>query len=208
MKEINKNYIKVSGIIVGPSEVSHEGRDEIFYKGYIHVRRKSENMDILPFIVSNKIAPNGIKGDFYGTLIGEIRTFNRKSEEHNKLEVYIFVKEIIENRVEIVDNIVELEGFICKPPIYRTTPAGKEITDLIIASNRYYGKSDYIPTICWGDNARFANTISVSGKVLVTGMFQSRKYEKNGEPRVTYELSVQTIKKLVDTNFDILEDLE
>lgn len=210
MKEINKNYIKVSGIITGLVEFSHEIKNEKFYKMFISVKRKSDTRDIIPVIISEKLIPDGVE-EWYATLIGEIRTYNKINNNKTKLELYIFVKEIIENKVEVNENIVEINGYICKEPIYRKTPAGIEICDLLVAVNRKYNKSNYIPTICWNKNAKIASELTVGSKINLTGMFQSRYYNKNDEIKTAYELSVQSINTENNTSVDdfiILEDVE
>lgn len=182
------NKITLAGEILTTPEYSHEVFGEKFYKFHICSLRNSGDGDVLPCIASEIFAKQIDSGDAI-KILGEIRTFN--ANKH--LELNVFTKEIIpyEGRDE---NKVELDGFICKTPIYRKTTRGREITDLLIATNRAYGKSDYIPTIVWGRNAVRAYGYPTGFHVCMTGRFQSREYEKNNpdgtmSTKIAYELS-------------------
>ena len=146
-----------------------------------------------------------VSQDYEGEYIevsGQFRSYNRHEEKKNRLVLSVFAREI--SFVEQEDNSVKtnqifLDGYICKPPVYRKTPLGREIADLLIAVNRPYGKSDYIPCICWGRNARYASAFQVGGHVLVWGRIQSREYvkkiaENETEKRTAYEVSVSKLE--------------
>ena len=146
-----------------------------------------------------------ITQDYVGEYIeiqGQFRSYNRHEEKHNRLVLSVFARELrfIEEDEEFLPtNQIFLDGFICKPPVYRKTPLGREIADVLLAVNRPYGKSDYIPCICWGRNARYASAFMVGGHVLLWGRIQSREYmkrisETESEKRVAYEVSVSKLE--------------
>lgn len=198
METLNNNFVKMGGITCGDIEFSHEVYDEKFYKFYIEIERLSDLKDRLPVIISERL----INIDEYqsGKLVyleGQFRSYNQTIEGRNKLMLTMFIKSITTEDVD--DNIKTLNeanivGYICKQPIYRKTPLGREIADVLIAVNRTYKKSDYIPCILWGRNAKFCETLGVGAKVKVSGRIQARKYEKKYEDgtvkeMVAYELS-------------------
>ena len=169
----------------------------------VEVERLSDSTDVIPVMVSERLLD--VNQDYRGQLIsisGQFRSYNRHEEKKNKLVLSVFAREI--EFIEEVDensksNQIFLDGFICKEPIYRKTPLGREIADLLLAVNRPYGKSDYIPCICWGRNARFANTFQVGDRCVVWGRIQSREYmkkisEDELEKRVAYEVSVSKLE--------------
>ena len=161
-KIMENNQVVIMGTIVSEFKYSHEIFGEGFYMVDVEVQRLSDSTDIIPLMVSERLMD--IEQDFRGVKVmvtGQFRSYKRHEEKKNRLILSVFARE-----VELVDEIEEsaksnqiyLDGFICKEPIYRKTPLGREIADLLIAVNRPYGKSDYIPCICWGRNARFANS--------------------------------------------------
>ena len=202
-KVIENNQVTVMGEIVSPFVYSHEIFGEGFYMADLQVARLSESMDIIPLMVSERLLD--VNEDYRGSLVtvsGQFRSYNRHEERKNKLVLSVFAREI-----EFVEDIAEsaktnqiyLDGYICKPPIYRKTPLGREIADLLLAVNRPYGKSDYIPCICWGRNARFAAGFEVGARCIVMGRIQSREYVKkisaeDVEKRVAYEVSVSKLE--------------
>ena len=167
------------------------------------VRRLSNSEDRIPLMISERLID--VTQDYTGEFImvsGQFRSYNRHEEQKNRLILSVFVRE-----VEFIDeepdgaktNTILLDGYICKPPIYRKTPLGREIADLLLAVNRPYGKSDYIPCICWGRNARYASAFEVGEHVQVLGRIQSREYVKKlseieTEKRVAYEVSVSKLE--------------
>ena len=167
---------------MSPFTFSHEVFGEGFYMADIAVRRLSDSEDLIPVMVSERLVD--VTEDLTGTTVrvaGQFRSYNRHEEKKNKLVLSVFAREweFIDEEVENAKtNQIFLDGFICKPPVYRKTPLGREIADLLIAVNRPYGKSDYIPCICWGRNARFASNFTVGSRCAIWGRIQSREYMK------------------------------
>ncbi len=195
---MQNNVVHLSGQIASELEFSHEIMDEKFYDFTIAVQRLSGQKDFVPVTVSERIiGENNFEiGNLIG-LIGQFRSYNKIVENHSKLVLKVFVRELCDYD-EQLPNSIEIEGYVCKPPIYRTTPFKREICDLLVAVNRAYNKSDYIPAIAWGRNARFASTFSVGDKVRLVGRIQSRPYQKQLESgeieeRVAYEVSVSAL---------------
>lgn len=189
------NKIILSGTVTDEPIFSHEVHGENFYRFRLLSSRQSGNCDILVCIVP-EIIKNGISEGNKVKVLGEIRTRNVHEGDKDHLEITVFVKEVLSYDKD--ENIVELYGFICKEPTYRVTPFGRQITDLLIANNRAYGKSDYIPTIAWGRMAIKSSKLEVGAKVKVFGRLQSREYVKRiedgtEETRVTYELSANRV---------------
>ena len=171
----------------------------------IMVKRLSDSEDIIPVMVSERLID--VTQDYEGEYLmvnGQFRSYNRHEEKKNRLVLSVFAREIsfVEDEDDSVkSNQIYLDGYICKPPVYRKTPLGREIADLLIAVNRPYGKSDYIPCICWGRNARYASAFYVGGHVLIWGRIQSREYMKRisdteTEKRTAYEVSVSKLEYL------------
>lgn len=206
-KVIENNQVVIMGEIVSDFAFSHEIFGEGFYMVDVRVERLSDSIDIIPLMVSERLLD--VNGDYKGMYIvvnGQFRSYNRHEERKNKLVLSVFAREI-----DFVDEIGEntksnqiyLDGYICKEPVYRKTPLGREIADLLLAVNRPYGKSDYIPCICWGRNARFASNFEVGARCAVWGRIQSREYmkkisEEQLEKRVAYEVSVSKLELMED----------
>lgn len=204
------------GEVVGDFMFSHEIFGEGFYVIDVEVARLSESSDVIPVMVSERLLD--VKRDYKGEnlcVTGQFRSYNRHEEKKNKLILSVFAREI-----EFLDTIEEsaktnqiyLDGYICKEPVYRKTPLGREIADLLLAVNRPYGKSDYIPCICWGRNARYVSSFTVGSRCLVWGRIQSREYmkkisEETTEKRVAYEVSVSKLE-LVEDEPDISRSTE
>lgn len=204
-KIFENNQVSMLGEIVSDFEFSHEVYGEGFYMVEIAVNRLSNFMDYIPLMVSERLVD--VKQSYIGKKIyvtGQFRSYNRHEEKKNRLVLSVFVRElefIEEENEELKSNQIFLDGYICKKPIYRKTPLGREIADLLVAVNRSYGKSDYIPCICWGRNARFASGFEVGGHVQIWGRIQSREYikkisEEETEKRMAYEVSVSKIEFL------------
>ena len=202
---MNENYLKnnrvfLSGRVAREPQYSHELFGEGFYEFYIEVKRLSGQTDVLPVTVSERIM-NGVELSEGSpvALSGQFRSYNKLENEHSKLMLTVFVRDFIPYDAEEQNpNVVELNGYICKPPVYRTTPFNREICDVLLAVTRGYNKSDYIPCIAWGRNARFVRDAEVGLNVVIGGRIQSRKYNKKLdddtiEERVAYELSVGKI---------------
>ena len=206
-KVIENNQVTVMGEIVSDFSFSHEIFGEGFYMVDIRVARLSESMDIIPVMVSERLID--VTEDYKGYMVvisGQFRSYNRHEERKNKLVLSVFAREI-EFVDEISDSVktnqIFLDGYICKEPVYRKTPLGREIADLLLAVNRPYGKSDYIPCICWGRNARFASNFTVGSRCAIWGRIQSREYMKKvsdeeAVKRVAYEVSVSKLELLDD----------
>ncbi|NNG65843.1 single-stranded DNA-binding protein [Caldanaerobacter subterraneus] len=197
---LENNTVTLVGKVFTPFEFSHELYGEKFFNFILEVPRLSETKDYLPITISNRLF-EGMNLEV-GTRVkieGQLRSYNRKSPEEgkNKLILTVFARDIsVVPEEEVVKNPNEifLDGFICKKPVYRTTPLGREITDLLIAVNRPYNKSDYIPVIAWGRNARFSEKLEVGDRIRLWGRVQSREYQKKlGDEVVTkvaYEVSI------------------
>ena len=204
-KLFENNQESMMGEIVSEFQFSHEVFGEGFYMVELAVNRLSNYSDYIPLMISERLIDT--EQDYTGQLIrvsGQFRSYNRHEEKKNRLVLSVFVREL-----EFLDEIDEnektnqifLDGYICKEPIYRKTPLGREIADVLLAVNRSYGKSDYIPCICWGRNARFASGFTVGSHIQIVGRVQSREYvkridEENVEHRVAYEVSVSKVDLL------------
>ena len=193
------NRVRLSGYVESEPVFSHELYGEGFYELTLRVPRLSEQCDFIPVTVSERLMTNM---DFsIGSRIsvnGQFRSYNKIVENKSKLMLTVFVRDFFECEEGENPNEVELCGYICKPPVYRTTPFNREICDLLVAVNRAYNKSDYIPCIAWGRNARFVREIEVGHKLRIFGRIQSRQYVKKlsedvAETRTAYELSISKI---------------
>lgn len=204
-KMFENNQVSIVGEIVSDFRYSHEVYGEGFYMVDISVRRLSDFVDYIPVMVSERLI--NVNEDYMGQFVyigGQFRSFNRHEEHKNRLVLSVFARELelLENGCDDdASNEIFLDGYICKESVYRKTPLGREIADLLIAVNRSYGKSDYIPCICWGRNARFASGFEVGTHVQIWGRIQSREYvkklsETQVEQRVAYEVSVSKIEFL------------
>ena len=202
-KIIENNQVTIIGEIAGKFVFSHEVFGEGFYMVEVAVSRLSNFSDYIPLMISERLIDTSqsyIGQKVYVT--GQFRSYNRHEELKNRLVLSVFVREIEfieEETEEMKSNQILLDGYICKDPIYRKTPLGREIADLLVAVNRSYGKSDYIPCICWGRNARFAARFEVGVHVQIWGRIQSREYvkrlnEDEVEKRTAYEVSVSKIE--------------
>ena len=195
---MDNNNVEIGGEIIEEPKFSHEIYDEKFYKFLIKTKRLSNYEDILPVIISERLVNlEDIKIGKIVKIYGQFRSHNLQTETKNKLVLSIFVKEIefTDDKNVLTLNDANFIGYICKEPVYRKTPLGREIADVLIAINRTYKKSDYIPCILWGRNAKFCETLKVGDLVKLNGRIQSRNYEKkleNGEivKRTAYEVSI------------------
>ncbi len=202
-KVIENNRVSVIGEIISEFTYSHEVFGEGFYMTEISVNRLSDQADVIPLMVSERLLD--VTKDMRGKIVeasGQFRSYNRHEGMKNRLLLSVFVREI-EFLEEFDDctktNQIFLDGYICKQPVYRKTPLGREIADILIAVNRPYGKSDYIPCIAWGRNARYASGFEVGGRIRVWGRVQSREYTKRIDEiesvkRTAYEVSVSKLE--------------
>lgn len=202
-KMIENNKVSVIGEVVSEFTFSHEVFGEGFYIADLAVSRLSDQVDVIPLMISERLLD--VSKDYRGMTmeaIGQFRSYNRHEGAKNRLVLSVFVREIhfLEEFTDYTKtNQIFLEGYICKEPIYRKTPLGREIADMLLAVNRPYGKSDYIPCIAWGRNARYASGFVVGSHVCVWGRVQSREYTKKlseteCEKRVAYEVSVSKLE--------------
>ena len=202
-KAIENNKVSIIGEIVSEFKFSHEVFGEGFYSVDVSVNRLSDMSDVIPLMVSERLVD--VSENLTGKLVevvGQFRSYNRHEGNRNKLILSIFVREwqlVDENPMSGKTNQIFLDGYICKAPVYRKTPLGREISDLLLAVNRPYGKSDYIPCIAWGRNARFASSFEVGGRIQIWGRVQSREYvkkidEDETEKHVAYEVSVNKLE--------------
>ena len=208
-KIIENNQVTIMGKVATEFSFSHEVFGEGFYMVEVEVKRLSNSEDRIPLMISERLID--VTQDYTGEYImvhGQFRSYNRHEEQKNRLVLSVFVREISFMEEEpdgTKTNSIWLDGYICKEPIYRKTPLGREIADLLLAVNRPYGKSDYIPCICWGRNARYASGFEVGEHVQLLGRIQSRDYVKRisdteTEKRIAYEVSVSKLEKtLIDS---------
>lgn len=209
----DNNHLVLVGKVTSDKSFSHEIYGEKFYYFDLSVPRLSGNDDIIPITISERLLlEQDLEIGKKVTIEGQFRSYNSYENERNRLVLTVFAKEIkfIENQEEEIEvnkdnstNEVTLNGFICKKPIYRQTPFGREISDLLLAVNRAYNKSDYIPCIAWGRNARFCENIPVGKEVKILGRVQSRKYEKKFDDgtivtKIAYEVSVSSLEVIND----------
>lgn len=197
----NNNFISLQGKVEGAVEFSHSVLDEEFYKFMLNVSRLSGVVDSLPVTVPKRLLENTELNDGDRiALTGQLRSYNKYQENRTRLILTAFAKSIEEVHEEENPNNVLLNGYVCKSPTYRKTPFGREITDVIIAVNRAFNRSDYIPTICWGKNALLCRDLPVGTNVLIKGRLQSREYTKrlgeDVEVRTAYEVSVGEIEEI------------
>lgn len=204
------NHVNLSGIICDEPLFSHEIYGEKYYTVKLSVERLSSNTDVIPLTVSERFF-----GEYYPrlndcvTVSGQYRSYNNYSGVGNRLILTVFVKEIAKiddeegEYSELNPNRIYLDGYICKPPSYRTTPFCREISDILLAVNRSYNKSDYIPCIAWGRNAKFAQNLPVGTNLKIWGRIQSREYQKHLSETETvlktaYEVSVSKMEVVED----------
>ena len=206
-KALEMNHAVIVGKIVSGFTYNHELYEEKFFTVYVEVERTSGNKDTLPAVISERLI--NVNKDYIGQMVeltGQYRSYNRHSGDKSRLELYVFVLDINfikEFKDYTKSNEVFLDGYICKKPIYRKTPLGREITDLLLAVNCSYGRSDYIPCIAWGRNAMYAREMEIGSRLCVYGRIQSREYlkvlpEKQIEKRVAYEVSISKLRRISD----------
>ena len=224
---LENNYLTLVGKVTGEKRLSHEIYGEKFYVFNISIPRLSGNNDIIPITISERLLKEDTLIEGRKIMVkGQFRSYNSYDNEKNRLILTVFAKDLLEleesleeNEIikkDTISNEVVLIGYVCKKPIYRQTPFGREIADMLLAVNRAYNKSDYIPCIAWGRNARFCQNIEVGSQVKVVGRVQSRIYEKKFEDgtveqRVAYEVSVgslEVIEEKTDSNEEESQEQE
>ncbi len=209
------NKVYICGEIVSEATFSHEVYGEGFYELFVRVVRLSGQADILPVTISERlIQGSGLKVGSVLSAVGQFRSYNKLEGGRSRLMLTVFVRELVEAGEGKNPNGIVLSGYICKPPIYRTTPFNREIADLLLAVNRAYNKSDYIPCIAWGRNARFVQNLKVGDRVALSGRIQSREYQKrlSEEETVTmtaYEVSISKLAAFEEgEHFDLESEFD
>ena len=210
------NKVYIAGEIVSDATFSHEVYGEGFYEFYVRVMRLSGQADVLAVTLSERLIAGGMLGR--GKTIcalGQFRSYNKIENGKSRLMLTVFIRELLDELPDKNPNSILLSGYICKPPIYRTTPFNREIADVLVAVNRAYNKSDYIPCIAWGRNARFVKNLTVGDKIAISGRIQSREYQKKlSETEIktmtAYEVSVSKLAAFdsaeefdIDSEFDL-----
>lgn len=208
----NNNHVLLKGKIKELPTYSHTVMGEGFFEMFVEVERLSEEVDILPVTISERLISDFKVGDEIG-ISGQFRSYNKLEDGRSKLMLTVFVKELIDPSEMSEINQIYLVGYICKEPIYRTTPFGREICDMLLAVNRAYNKSDYLPCISWGRNARFVRDLEVGEKLEVQGRIQSRKYQKHFddgsvETKIAYEISLASVILAHEEDYSALSEYE
>lgn len=224
---LENNYLTLVGKVTGEKKFSHEIYGERFYIFNIEIPRLSGVADIIPITISERLISEETLTEGQKLLVkGQFRSYNSYESEKNRLILTVFAKDVKviseeeqseeENEMtkkDVITNEVVLIGYICKKPIYRQTPFGREIADILLAVNRAYNKSDYIPCIAWGRNARFCQNLEVGSQIKLVGRVQSRTYEKKHEDgsvetRVAYEVSVGSLEVIEENDNESTVDIE
>lgn len=202
-KNLENNQVTITGEIASEFSYSHELYGEKFYMVDVRVKRLSDSYDIIPMMISDRLLDTSHTCIGLNVKVtGQFRSYNKHEERKARLILTVFVSDIeFLNELNEADHVNEiyLDGYICKEPIYRKTPFGREIADVLLAVNRPYGKSDYIPCICWGRNARYASNFKPGEHYAIWGRIQSREYTKkledgSAETRVAYEVSISKME--------------
>lgn len=209
-KIIENNQAKLSGEITTAWQYSHAIYGESFFTATLSSKRESGVVDEILIMVSDRLVDvNENWIGQYVSISGQFRSYNKYEEGRNRLILSVFVSgiEITEGGFEDI-NSINIEGYICKAPTYRETPLGREIGDLLVAVNRPYGKSDYIPCICWGRNAKFAGCLDIGTCLRLHGRIQSREFKKKigeeeFETRTAYEVSVHRLEVVEDNGGNV-----
>ena len=210
------NRVYVMGEIVSDATFSHEIYGEGFYEFFVQIKRLSGQADILPVTISERLIQDGMLGKGKQLCaLGQFRSYNKLENGKSRLMLTVFVRELLAEIPDKNPNNILLSGYICKPPVDRTTPFNREIADVLVAVNRAYNKSDYIPCIAWGRNARFVKNLGVGDRVAISGRIQSREYQKrysetDVKTMTAYEVSVSKLATFdsgedfdIETEFDL-----
>lgn len=199
---MESNVAELCGVVLSEPKFSHKTYGEIFYTFELGIERRSGYIDEIRIMISERlIFDHTPRLKDFVEIKGQIRTYNELAENHNKLHIVVFAKEIyFSENFGYNENYIYLEGFLCKPPLKRTSPLGREICDLMLAVNRMYNKSDYIPCIAWGRNAAYAESLGVGTKLMLEGRLQSREYKKklkdgSTEVRKAFEVSIVKLEE-------------
>lgn len=200
---MENNSVKLLGKVNSKPEFSHEVFGEKFYTFQLEVDRLSEAKDIIPILISETLVEiKDLEENVSIYVEGEYRSYNEHENGKTHLILSVFAKALQFADFEYGNlNQIFLQGFLCKPPIYRKTPLGREIADMLVAVNRPYGKSDYVPCIAWGRNARLASGLDVGDQIQIWGRIQSREYvkklsEQDSEKRTAQEVSISKLEQV------------
>ena len=201
---LKNNIVIVHGEIYSMPEFSHEIYGEDFYEFIVKVERLSDSFDLLPVTISSRLIDNFEIGKKIG-IEGQFRSYNKQVDGKSKLMLTVFVRNVIDYNPNTNPNYVEVLGYVCKDPVYRTTPFNREICDILIAVNRSYNKSDYLPLIAWGRNARYSQNFKVGDRIKIVGRIQSREYikkisEYENVTKTAYEVSLNKIELVPDVD--------
>ncbi|MGN0960710.1 MAG: single-stranded DNA-binding protein [Christensenellales bacterium] len=214
---MKNNKVYIAGEVVTEPKFSHKVYSEGFYEFDLKVTRLSDTFDIIPITISERLLTKEIKVGSKISGSGQFRSYNKLEDGKSKLILTVFLREVLPYEENENANVIEIIGFVCKEPVFRTTPFKREICDVLLAVNRSYNKSDYLPCIAWGRNARFVKEFKIGDKVAVTGRIQSRLYQKKIDDeivtRTAYEVSLNKIElindeQLVDTVVTSVGELE
>jgi hypothetical protein len=202
---MKNNKVNISGEVVSELKFSHSIYNEGFYEFDLKVTRLSDSFDIIPITISERLLqeyPLKVGDKLSGS--GQFRSYNKLEDGKSKLMLTVFLREVYPYSENNNPNYIEITGYVCKEPIFRTTPFKREISDVLLAVNRCYNKSDYLPCIAWGRNARFVKNFNIGDKVVVQGRIQSREYQKkiNDEliTKTAYEVSLNKIELVKEEN--------
>lgn len=210
--ELKNNKVTIAGQIVSEPKFSHEMFGEGFYEFDLKVMRLSNTFDIIPITISERLLNEyNLKIDNFMCGSGQFRSYNKMEENKSRLMLTVFIREILDYNANENPNYIEITGYICKEPVFRVTPFKREIADILLAVNRSYNKSDYLPCIAWGRNARFLKNFKIGNKVKAVGRIQSRTYQKkldeeNVVSKVAFEVSLSKIFAFNDENIEIYEE--
>lgn len=206
---MKNNKVFIAGEVVSDPKITHEVYNEGFYEFNLKVSRLSDAYDIIPVTISERLMT--VNEIAIGSKIsgnGQFRSYNKLEDGKSKLILTVFLREILQYEDCDNPNLIEITGYVCKEPVFRTTPFNREISDVLLAVNRSYNKSDYLPCIAWGRNARYVKNFNIGDKVVVSGRIQSREYQKkvNNElvTRIAYEVSLNKIELVSEE--DVLVD--
>ena len=199
------NILQLCGKIVSPKTFEYEAYGEKFYTFNVETKRLSSFCDTLPVTISERLIDDTIKPGSHILINGQLRSYNNYLDKRNKLILTVFAKDITPYEEEngANPNEITLNGYICKAPVFRTTPFGREIADILLAVNRYYNKSDYIPCIAWGRNAKYGAKLVVGDNIKIIGRLQSRAYQKKLTDgtvldKTAYEVSIAKLELVED----------
>lgn len=215
-EQMNNNMVELWGKIKTEPKYTHSVMDEKFYEFILEVPRLSDSSDLIPVTISEKLfGEYSLEINSVIAISGQFRSYNKLENGKSKLMLTVFVREMLEVDTNKNPNVITLIGYVCKSPIYRTTPFKREITDILVAVNRAYNKSDYIPAIAWGRNARFSKNLDIGSKIKIEGRIQSRIYQKKLseteiENKTAYEISITKInleESQIETESENLETL-